>query len=717
MKSTLTRRNFLKTAGVLGGGLVISFSVPFGCSRKGIDQENEINDTIFNAYLSVNQDNTVKVIIARVEMGQGVWTTLPMLIANELDCDWEKVTVEHAPPGVDYRHVNYGVQMTGSSSSTYSEFDRYRQAGATARALLIQAAASKWNVNPDLCQTENGFVLYKDEKISYGEIAEEAGKLPVPEKINLKDPKDWKVIGRSTKRLDGKVKINGQAKYSLDMYLPDVPVALVFHPPVFGAKVRSFDPAPAMGIKGVQSVIEIPSGVAVLAANFWSAKKGRDALEIDWELGEGQDISSNSQFDEYRELAKQKGIVTQEVGDIDSGFYGASQIWEMEYTVPYLAHAAMEPMNCLIQMNADSAEIWAGIQMPELDRDNAAKVLELDPSKVKVNTTFMGGAFGRRTTFDSDFVVEAAHIAKATRKSVKLVWTREDDMKAGYFRAAFLHRIKVGLSDNGNPIAYLHRVVGQSIHAQGTPFSAFMKDGIDGTSVEGARNSVYLRDAKHISVELHSPKLPVPVLWWRSVGHSHIGFVMESMIDELAHQAGKDPVNYRRGLLSGTRQLNALNLAAEKSGWGKNLAEERFQGVAVHESFRSSVAMVTEVSIEQGKVKIHKVVCAIDCGLAVNPDGVISQMEGGIIFGLSAALYGEITLDKGQVQQGNFHDYKMLRINEAPAIEVYIVESSEQMGGAGEPCIPPVAPSLTNALFSATGKRIRNLPIMNYDLS
>ncbi|WP_285655606.1 xanthine dehydrogenase family protein molybdopterin-binding subunit [Allomuricauda sp. NBRC 101325] len=705
-----SRRNFLISSGLGTAGLLLTFSIPTACSRK-LGGSREIQD--FNAYLGIGKDGTVRVILSHVEMGQGIWTTLPMLIAEELDCDWKKIIVTHAPPGEPYIHTSYGVQMTGSSSSTYSEFDRYRMAGATARAMLISAAATRLGIDPSNCTTDSGHVLAGDRKIVYGELVEDAGKLTAPEQVSLKDPKDWKYIGTSMKRLDGKVKINGQAEYGLDKDLPGLQIAVVAHPPFFGAKVISYDATECLSINGVSQVVQIPTGLAVLATNFWSAKKGRDVLQVEWDLPVNS-VTTTTQFEAYRNLAKSKGIVTQESGNVSEGLATSNTKLEMEYCLPYLAHACMEPMNCTIDFDGQQAEIWAGVQMPMEDRKKASEVLGIPEGQIQLHTLFMGGAFGRRTTFDSDFVVEAAHIAKTVRKPIKLVWTREDDMRAGYYRAAFLHDVKVGLDKNGHPQAWQHRVVGQSIHEQGTPFSAFVKNGIDGTSVEGARNSRYLDHTPHISIELHSTKNEVPVLWWRSVGHSHIAFAMESAIDELAHAAGKDPVAYRRELLDSKRHLATLNLAAEKSGWGKRLPDGHYQGIAVHESFRSYVAHVVEVSLENGKPKVQKVTCAIDCGLAVNPDGVKAQMEGGIIFGLSAALYGEITMDNGSAVQSNFHDYQMVRMSDAPKIEVFIVDSEEQMGGAGEPCVPPVAPALTNAIFAATGTRIRTLPVMTH---
>lgn len=712
--TTYSRRDFLKTGGMMGGGLFISFFIPAGA--KHFHTPGNI-DALFapNAYLNIGSDNSIKIILAHVEMGQGIWTTLPMLIAEELDCDWSKIKVEHAPPGQPYIHTVFGVQITGGSSSTWSEFERYRNAGATARALLIEAAAKKFSVSPSECRTEKGFVIAGNKRASYGELAAAAAKLSPPASVKLKDPKDWKHIGKSTRRLDAKSKVSGEAMFGMDVHFPGMLIAVVAHAPVFGATVKSFDASAAKGIKGVQDAVQVPNGIAVIADNFWAAKQGRDALKIDWDFGPNENIDSIAQFEEYQKLASTKGTTAARAGDTETALSKASKKVGATYMLPYLAHAPMEPLNCTVKINGDKCEIWTGTQMPMLDQAAAAKILGFTPEQVSVNTMFLGGAFGRRATPSSDFVAEAVHIAKASGKFIKMVWTREDDIRAGYYRPAFLHRAEIGLDAGGLPIAWQHTVVGQSIMA-GTPFEGLIKDGIDSTSVEGISDSPYLESIPNHNIELHSPKVGVPVLWWRSVGHTHTAFVMETLIDELAFASGKDPVAYRRSLLKSKRHLAALNLVAEKSGWDKPLPAGRFRGIAVHESFGSFVAQVAEISIDKDRLLVHKVTCAIDCGLAVNPDGVRAQMESCIIFGLTAVLYGEITLEKGRVKQRNFHDYKMVRMNEAPLIEVHIADSNEKMGGAGEPGVPPLAPAIANAIFAATGNRIRRLPIQSSDL-
>lgn len=711
-----SRRQFLATGGLLSGGLVLSFFIP-ASARRFIPKADPAGSAFVpNAYLSIQPDSSVRVLLAHVEMGQGIWTTLPMLIAEELDCDWNKVKVEHAPPGKSYLHTIYGLQITGGSSTTYTEFDRYRNAGATARAMLLSAAAKKFGVSPADCRTENGYVIAGTHRASYGELTGTAATLPVPDKVQLKDKRDWRLIGKNKNRLDTKGKIDGSAQFGMDVHFPGMLIAVVAHGPVFGAAVRSFDAGAARAVKGVRDVVQIPTGVAVIADHFWAAKQGRDLLKIDWALGPGEDIDSGTLFGEYRELAATKGLVAEQAGNTQLGFSGAAKTIKAEYTFPYLAHAPMEPLNCTVRIDGDHCEIWTGTQLPGGDQQAAAKILGFKPEQVKMNTLFLGGAFGRRGCPTSDFVTEAVEIAKASGKFIKMVWTREDDMRAGYYRAAFLHDVQVGLGTDGMPVTWQHKLVGQSIMNQFTLFGVPDKNRPDDTSVEGVKGSPYLETIPHRVVELHSPESPLPVLWWRSVGNTHTAFVMETMIDELAFAAGRDAVDYRRSLMKSKRHLAALNLAAEKSGWGQPLPAGHYQGIAVHESFRSYVAQVAEISIDNSQLRVHKVTCAIDCGLAVNPDGVKAQMEGGIIFGLTALLYGEISLEKGRVKQRNFHDYKMVRMNEAPVIEVHIVDSDELMGGAGEPGVPPLAPAVANAVFAATGKRVRNLPLRPADL-
>ncbi|HSH54750.1 MAG TPA: xanthine dehydrogenase family protein molybdopterin-binding subunit [Methylotenera sp.] len=716
----ISRRTFIKATALVAGGLVIAFSIPHAkrfLMPGATTDAGKAGDKPLptpNAFLRIGTDNTITVMLAHSEMGQSIWTTLPMLIAEELDADWSKIKVEHASAAPEYAHTAYGIQITGGSSTTWSEFDRYRQAGALTRALLVSAAAQQLGVPVESIKTENGFAISGDKKISYGELAEAAAKLETPKTVTLKDPKDWKIIGKATKRLDGPEKINGTAVFGQDIQFDGLMTAMVVRSPVFGGTVKKFDASAAKKIKGVQQVVQVPTGVAVIADNYWAAKKGRDALKVDWDLGANASLDSKALFDGYRKMAATEGMVAAKAGDIKTAMPKAGKLVEAEYALPYLAHSPMEPLNCSVKIDKDACEIWTGTQMQTTDQQAAAKILGLKPEQVKIHTLFLGGGFGRRANPAADFVSEAVEVAKAAGVPVKTVWSREDDVKGGYYRPMYLHKAKIGLDANGSPVAWEHTTVGQSIML-GTPFEAFgIKDGIDNTSVEGTADSPYLKSIPNYQVSLHTTKTGVPVLWWRSVGHSHTAFVMESLIDELAHTAKKDPLEYRRALLKEhPRHLAALNLAAEKADWGKPLPKGVFRGIAVHESFGSYVAQVAEVSVNKGEVKVHRIVSAIDCGLAVNPDSLKAQMESAISFGLGAAMQSEITFKDGMVQQSNFHDYQVMRMGSMPKVEVYIVQSAEKMGGVGEPGLPPVAPAVTNAIFAATGKRIRTLPIGN----
>jgi len=716
----ISRRTFIKASALVVGGLVIAFSIPqakrflLPGAAKETGNAGESKLPAPNAFLRIGTDNTITVMLAHSEMGQSIWTTLPMLIAEELDADWSKIRVEHASASPAYLHTAYGIQITGGSSTTWSEFDRYRQAGALTRQLLIGAAAEQLGVPAANLKTENGFVISGDTKISYGDLAEAAAKLETPKAVTLKDPKDWKVIGKATKRLDGPEKINGTAVFGQDVHFDGLMTAMVARSPVFGGSVKSFDASAAKQVKGVQQVVQVPTGVAVVADHYWAAKQGREALKVEWDLGPNAGLDSKAMLEDFRSKAANPGLVAAQLGDSKATLSKADKLIEAEYALPYLAHSPMEPLNCSVRIEKDACEIWTGTQMQTTDQQAAAKILGLKPEQVKIHTLFLGGGFGRRANPAADFVLEAVQVAKAAGVPVKTVWSREDDVQGGYYRPMYVHKAKIGVDANGFPAAWEQVTVGQSIML-GTPFEAFMiKDGVDATSVEGIADSPYLKQIPNYHVSLHTVKTGIPVLWWRSVGHSHSAFVMESLIDELAHSAKKDPLDYRRALLKDhPRHLAALNLAAEKAEWGKPLPKGVSRGIAVHESFGSFVAQVAEVSVDQGAVKVHRMVCAIDCGLAVNPDSLKAQMESSISFGLGAAMQSEITFKEGKVQQSNFHDYLVMRMSDMPKVEVHIVQSTEKLGGVGEPGLPPVAPAVTNAIFAATGKRIRQLPIGN----
>jgi len=713
-----SRRDFLKASAVAGGGLVIAFVIPGG-GRFAIaaPATEAAAPAPFapNAFLRIGSDDSVTVLIAHSEMGQGIWTALPMLIAEELDADWSKIRVEHAPAAPAYAHTGFGMQMTGGSTSTWSEFDRYRQAGAMARAMLMQAAAARFDVPIDQLRTENGEVIASTQRVRYGALADAAGKLvpPDPAVLKLKDPKDWKLIGKPTRRLDTSEKITGRAQFGMDVHFDGLLTALVARSPVFGGKVKSFDANAAKAIPGVRNVVQVPTGVAVVADHFWAAKLGRDALKVEWDLGPNAATHDTEKLRaEFARLAGTPGVMAAQAGNAKAMLAKAAKTIDAEYHVPYLAHAPMEPLNCAVKIGKDLCEVWTGTQFQTLDQQVAAQITGLKPEQVQIHTMFLGGGFGRRATPTSDFVSEAVHVAKAAGAPVKTVWTREDDVRGGYYRPMYLQRAKIGLDARGMPITWQHVMVGQSILA-GTPFEAMMvKDGVDGTSVEGVADSPYLKGIPDHRVELHSPKAGIPVLWWRSVGHSYNGFVMESLVDELAHAAGKDPVEYRRLLLKEhPRHLAALNLAVAKAGWGSPLPKGRARGVAVHESFGSFVAQVAEVSADNGAIRVHRVVCAIDCGVAVNPAGVAAQLESGVAFGLGTALHSALTFKDGRVQQSNYHDFQVLRIDEMPQVEVHIVPSTEKMGGVGETGVPPIAPAVANAVFALTGQRLRELPL------
>ncbi|MDP9337736.1 MAG: xanthine dehydrogenase family protein molybdopterin-binding subunit [Acidobacteriota bacterium] len=712
------RRSFIKTSAAVGGGLLVGWYAP-SLGSNGGEVSAAGKDFAMNAFVRIGTDETVTVIAAHSEMGQGVYTSLPMLMNEELQAEWSKIRVEAAPVDKVYNHPVFGIQMTGGSTTPPAEWERYRKMGAVARMMLVEAAAKQWNVDPTSCEVKDGVVIHSKsgKRATYGSLANAASQLQAPVSVPLKDRKAFTVIGKSTRRLDTPSKTDGTAQFGLDVRIPGMLTAVVLRPPVFGGSVAKVDASETMKIAGVKAVEQVPSGVAVIATGFWPAKLGRDKLKVDWELGPNAGISTEKMLSDFSESSKTAGAIAKKTGDPAAALKSAAKTITAQYDVPYLAHAMMEPLNCVVDLRADSCEIWTGTQFETVDRAAAAKVAGMDPEKVKLNTTLLGGGFGRRANPASDFVVEAVHVAKAAKAPVKVVWTREDDLKGGWYRPMWHDRFAAGLDANGDPVAWTHTIVGQSI-MQGTPFEAFtIKDGVDSTSVEGAADLIY--GFPNLQVDLHSPKIGVPVQWWRSVGHSHTGFSVEAFLDEVAHAGGKDPYELRRKLLvNQPRMLAVLDLAAKKANWGTKLAPGVGRGIAAHFSFDSYVAQVIEASVEKnGEVRVHRVVCALDCGTVINPDTVKAQMEGGIIFGLTAALKTEITLKDGRVEQNNFHDYQMLRIFESPEIEVYMVPSTENPTGVGEPGVPCVAPALANAIFAATGKRVRRLPIRVSDLA
>jgi len=578
--------------------------------------------------------------------------------------------------------------------------------------MLISAAAQQWNVDAATCRTESGAVLNgSNRKLTYGHLAAAAAKLTPPEHVQLKDPKTFKLIGKPIKRLDTPEKLNGKAEFGIDVKLPGMLTAVIARPPIFGAKMKGFDDARARSMPGIRKIVAVPAGVAVIADTFWQAKVARDALGVEWDEGSMRNFDTGKMMQDFRERAKSPGTSVRKDGDAESALASAAKKIEAVYELPYLSHLMMEPLNCTVDLRADSCEVWTGSQFQTIDRANAAKIAGLPPEKVQLHTTFLGGGFGRRANPQSDFVVEAVHVAKAAGTPVKVIWTREDDMAGGWYRPAFLHAIEGGVDASGNAVSWRSRLVGQSIMA-GTPFAAMMMKGkeYDPASVEGVDDLPYA--IPNVAVESHQAEINVPVQWLRSVGHSHTAFAVECFVDELAALAQKDPYQFRRPLLQKQpRHLGVLDLAAQKAGWDKPLPKGMGRGIAVHFAFGSYSAHVAEVSVTDGRVRVHRMVCAIDCGEYVNPGIIAAQTEGGAIFGASAALFQELTFEKGRLQQTNFHTFPVMRMNECPEIETHIVDNHEKAGGIGEPGVPCAAPAIANAIFAVTGKRIRRLPI------
>lgn len=705
----LDRRNFLIGGAVIGGGLYIGMR--FAENRFEAAAPTGSGNTLApNAFVRIAPDDTVTVVIGKSEMGQGIYTGMAMTLAEELDIDPNRVKVEFAPVDPAFNVPFAPVQFTGGSMSTNTTYQQLREAGATARAMLLGAAAQHWKVDAATLRTEDGKVFNGKKSLSYGRLADEASRLPVPKDVPLKDPAQFRYLGKPQKRLDAPMKVDGSAKFGIDMRVPGMLFAVIARPPVIGATIAKIDDTAARAVPGVVDVKQVPAGVAVYGTNTFAAKRGRDALQIDWNEGANKTLSTAGLRREYQQLLTQPGAVACTTGDAGKALRAAVKRIDVEYELPYLSHSPMEPLNCLADVQADGCDLWLGTQMQSPDRDAAAAALGMDPAKVRVHTAFLGGGFGRRAQRESEVVVEAVQVSKAIGKPVLTTWTREDDVKGLSYRPFVMSRVRAGIDGEGNPVAWQQCIVSQGV-LRGGRFDSFIPKGskFDPSSVEGASDMVY--DIPNLLVDTHEGNRTVPVLWWRSVGNSHTGFTVNSAIDELAALGGQDPLELRRKLLAARpRHLAVLNAVAESSDWA-NTPAGRGRGIALHESFGSIVAEVAEVSVEGSNVRVHKVWCAIDCGFAANPSGVIAQMESAINYGLAAAMFGEITFEDGKVQQSNFHDYQVLRINEAPEIFVTIVNSGERMGGAGEPGTPPIAPAVTGAIYAATGKRIRKLPI------
>jgi isoquinoline 1-oxidoreductase subunit beta len=712
----LTRREFLRFTSLASGGLTLALVFP-GCgSQPGTPAAP---GPLVMPFVHIAPDNTVTVLSKHLEAGQGVWTGLPAIVAEELDAAWEQIRVESAPAEVPrYGNLAFGgkIQATGGSTAVANSWHQLREAGATARAMLVAAAARLWSVPASEITVSEGVLSHgSGKKATFGELAGRAAKEPVPTNVPLKDPGRFRIVGNEKlPRLDAHAKSTGQQQFAIDVVLPGMMTAVVTRPPRFGGKVSSFDATQAKAVPGVVDVVQIPRGVAVVARDMWSAKKGREALSVSWDESGAEKRGTGTLLKEYRAMASGKeAVVVVQNGDADAALKHSVHRVEGDFEFPYLAHATMEPLTAVCRLTPDKCEIWAGCQFQTIDQGNAAAAVGLKPEQVFINTLAAGGTFGRRATPDSDYISEVASIAKATggKYPVRLIWTREDDITGGRYRPLNFHRISAGLDKEGK-VAFRQRVVGQSIIAD-TPFAnSMIKNGVDPTAVGGSAAEQY--DIDHAHVTWNRAAVAVPVLWWRSVENTHMAYSKEVIIDELAQAAGKDPVEFRLGLLGKhPRHVAALKLAADKAGWSQPFAKKkgRGRGVAVHESFGSVVAQVAEVTVSGKKITVDRVVCAVDCGTAVTPDVVKAQMQSGIGYGLSAALHGRITLTDGHVDQTNFHQYQVLRINEMPRqVEVYIVPSTNAPSGVGEPGTPPIAPAVANAVRDATGIRLRTLP-------
>ena len=716
-KSGFTRREFLIGSTATGGGLLIAFSLS-GCEQDSVPtvQESgagtaraaEPGTVAFtpNAWLSINSDDTVTIRVGSSEMGQGSLTGIAMLIADELDADWSTVYVEHAPADEAYTNPIIGRQHTGGSTAIRGFWPVVRQAGAAGRDLLIQAAAKQWNVDTSECTASNGAVIHDESgrSLRYGKLTQIAAKLPVPDTVFLKEADEFTLIGQSIPRLDTPDKVNGKAVYGIDVELPDMLTATIARCPVKGGRVKSFDAGNTMKIAGVKRVESISTGIAVIAEHYWAAKKGRDVLSIEWDTAGNETLDSASIEAQFR-AAVDKGLIERDDGDIDKSLATAVKTMEAVYIAPYQAHACMEPMNATADVRKDGCDVYAPTQAQTSTQNTAMRITGLPREKVKVHTTFLGGGFGRRS--EQDFISDAVECSKIIGRPVKVIWSREDDIMHDQYRPSTYNVLRGGVDAEGNLIAWEHRIAGPSIMAR---ISGNEGDGRDWSSTEGANNIPYAIANQRITYAMSNT--PVPVGFWRSVGSSQNAYITECFFDELAKLAGLDPVDARLALMNDhPRHAGVVKLAAEKAGWGTALPEGQARGIAFAESFASYVAQVAEVSIDRGKVRVHRIICAIDCGIAVNPDSIRAQMEGGIVYGLTAALKGSITIADGRIRQSNFDDYPLLRLDECPHIDVHIVDSEQSPGGVGEPGVPPTAPAVANAIFALTGKPVRSLPI------
>ena len=705
MGVTMNRRDFIKVVYTAGSGLVLGFYLPSTNKLSG----KPLSSALFepNAWIKVQPDNIIRIMVGKSEMGQGVLTSLPMIIAEEMDLDFSKVVVEKASAN----RKKYGWQMTGGSNSVSGGYKKLRQAGATAREMLVMAAAQEWGVSKSECKTKNGIVIHEStgKELSYGDLAEKARNIEVPKKPILKDKKDFSIIGQNVKRTDTLSKTNGTAQFGMDVQLDGMVYATVVHSPVFGGSLKSFNQASVRGISDIIKIFEIESGLAIVAKNTWAALKASKQIKIKWNQGEAAGLDDEKIRKVLINASKKKGSVVRKEGDVKKALKSSKNIIEALYESPLQAHATMEPMNCTAYVQKDKCQVWAGTQDPNGARKIASKITGLSKKKVEVNVTFLGGGFGRRAF--NDYVNEAVEISKKMMKPVKMIWSREEDMQHDYYRPSSVHVMKGAFDQNDNLTTFKHRIVAPSIlFTQVVKIPFPFKEKADIIAVEGAKHLPY--KIPNMQVDYQMTKTPIPLGWWRSVYNSQNAFATECFMDELAEKSGKDPVQFRLGLLpKSSRDAGVIKMVAEKSGWNDFKNGTMYQGISCHKSFGTWVAQVARVSIENNKVKVHEVFCAVDCGTVINPAIVKAQISSAIIFGLSATLKSKITMKNGRISQSNFDDFDVLRMNEAPKIHVYLVENDKAPKGVGEPGLPPIAPAVVNAVYAATGNRIRNLPI------
>ncbi|MCP4757518.1 MAG: xanthine dehydrogenase family protein molybdopterin-binding subunit, partial [Proteobacteria bacterium] len=735
-------RQFLKISSVAGTGLVLGIHLP-NCSSKADGSAALANapGTVFkpNAWIRIDSDDTITVIVNHSEMGQGISTALPMIVAEELEAEWSRVRFEIAPVANVYKHPAYGIQWTVSSRSVQTSWVLLREAGAAARELLIGSAARIWDVSPLECRAQNSRVLHDSSNrvLRYGELVDKTAGIPVPGKVQLKKPEQFKIIGRPLPRLDSRTKTDGSAVFGIDVRLPDILIATIVHPPVFGTKAESFNPRRTLAMPGVRQVVAVETGMAVVADTFWQAKKGMESLEIEWEKSENRNISTELLFERWTKMAEEKGKTCFEVGDVDEFFQKPGNRVEAAYNVPYQAHATPEPMNCTAHVQENHCEVWAPTQNQDGAMEIAARITGLSYDSIKVHTTYLGGGFGRRALVD--YVGETVEISQAVKAPVKLIWSREEDIRKDFFRAATHNVLKAVLDDRGLPIAWIHRIVGADVFGQAIPkvlpamiprwvprflknMAASAAESLMPGIISGQKAAIGAGPLSYgipnIQVDFVNDDPGIPLCWWRSVAPSSNGFAVECFLDEIAATTGRDPYDLRYDLLSKSpRMRNVLELAASRAGWEEKPPQGLYRGIACHDFQSTVMTFIAEVSVNQsGNVKVHRVVCAVDCGVVVNPKIVEAQMQSGIVFGLTATLKSSITIKDGETEQSNFDDFPLLRMNEMPKVEVHIVPSAKPPTGIGEASVPVIGPAVANAVFAATGKRIRHLPILPSDL-